>query len=110
MADETRVVRTAGVYGTFVLPGARTTPDGPADLQVTPEGTEITFEEWQILAKAAVDNQVVVRLDEDFPAERYAAAAQKREESSAEAPEAGTSVNGESTDTSTTGRRSRNGG
>src|SRR3982750_4316157 len=119
MADETRVVRTAGVYGNFVLPGLLETDDGPADLVLHPEGTEITFEQWKTIREAAVANQVVVRLDEDFPGELYAAEIEKAEAARAAEATAGTSgqkpseptptVDGN--DTSTSGRRgARTGG
>ena len=91
MADETRVVRTAGVYGNFVLPGLLETDDGPADLVLHPEGTEITFEQWKTVREAAVANQVVVRLDEDFPGELYAAEIEKAEAARAAEATAGTS-------------------
>jgi hypothetical protein len=67
MADEKRVVRTAGVSGEFRLPGLLETDDGPADLVITPEGTEVTQEQWLAVAEAATTNHVIVRLDEDFP-------------------------------------------
>jgi len=67
MADEKRIVRTAGVAGTFVLSGLLQTEEGPADLVITPEGTEVTREQWEAVAKAATENHVIVRLDEDFP-------------------------------------------
>lgn len=118
MADEKRVVRTAGVYGDFVLPGAQEGDDGPTDLVITPHGTEVTFEQWLTVADAAEVNAVVVRLDEDFPAELYAARAEKAKEAEAPAPSngeqkpaTGTEVDG--TDTSGTGsrqRRAANGG
>lgn len=117
MAEETRTARTAGVYGTFVLPGLGKDDEGNAvDLVVTPHGSEITFDQWMAVAEAAEANQVVVRLDEDFPGELYAAAAEKKQataeapkEASGQTPETGTQVDG--TDTSATGgRRSRNGG
>ena len=120
MADEKRVVRTAGVYGDFVLPGLGKDDDGnDTDLVVTPAGTEVTFEQWLTIADAAEVNAVVVRLDEDFPGELYAARAEKKgAEASAPAtdggenkPTTGTEVDG--TDTSGTGsrqRRAANGG
>src|SRR3982750_2756021 len=122
MADETRVVRTAGVYGNFVLPGLLETDDGPADLVLHPEGTEITFEQWKTVREAAVANQVVVRLDEDFPGELYAAEIEKAEAARAAEATAGTpeqkpsdptpTVDGSDAGTSGGGRRSRtqNGG
>lgn len=57
MADDKRVVRTAGVYGTFIV----------GDITITPEGVEVSRDEWLTIAESAVVNQVVVRLDEDFP-------------------------------------------
>lgn len=118
MADEKRVVRTAGVYGNFVLPGLLETDDGPADLVLHPEGTEITFEQWKAVRDAAVANQVVVRLDEDFPAELYAAEVEKREAErtaagaeSKQAVEPTPAVDGTDADANAgTGRRTRNGG
>jgi len=115
MADEKRTVRTAGVYGDFVLPGLGKDDDGnDTALVVSPHGVEVTFDQWMAIAEAAEANQVVVRLDEDFPGELYAAAAEKKQaeapkEASGSTPETGTQVDG--TDTSATGgRRSRNGG
>lgn len=116
MADEKRTVRTAGVYGDFVFPGLGRDDEGnEADLVVTPHGTDVTFDQWMAVADAAEVNAVVVRLDEDFPAELYTARAEKKDAESAppgggeQKPETGTVVDG--TDTSATGgRRSRNGG
>lgn len=58
MADEEkRVARTAGVSGTFHV----------GDLTITPEGVEVTQDQWENeVAPAAAANHVVVRLDEDF--------------------------------------------
>lgn len=67
MADEKRVVRTAGISGTLRMPGLLETDDGPADLDITPEGVEVTQAQWEKIAEAATANHVVVRLDEDFP-------------------------------------------
>lgn len=114
MADEKRVVRTAGVYGTFVLPGLGTDDEGnTADLAVTPHGVEVTFDQWLAIADAAEVNAVVVRLDEDFPGELYAANAEKKQAEvvKTEGPqneELKTVVDG--SDASTGGRRARNGG
>lgn len=115
MADEKRTVRTAGVYGDFVLPGLGKDDEGnDADLVVTPHGIEVTFDQWMAVAAAAEVNAVVVRLDEDFPGELYAAAAEKKQaesskEASGQEPSTGTVVDG--TDTSAAGtRRTRNGG
>jgi len=113
MADETRVVRTAGVYGNFVLPGLLDTDDGPADLVITPDGAEITFEQWKVVAEAATANHVVVRLDEDFPGELYAAELEKHQQAKADAASGNATGTGSSeptpqvdgTDTSTGGRR-----
>lgn len=61
MADEEkRVARTAGVSGEFRV----------GDLTITPEGTELTLDEWKTVAEAAVVNHVIVRLDEDFTPEQ----------------------------------------
>jgi hypothetical protein len=115
MADEKRTVRTAGVYGDFVLPGLGKDDEGnDTTLVVSPHGVEVTFDQWMAIAEAAEANQVVVRLDEDFPGELYAAAVEKKQaeaptkEASGSTPETGTQVDG--TDTSASGRRSRNGG
>lgn len=116
MADEKRVVRTAGVYGTFVLPGLAQTDEGPGDLEVTPHGVEVTFEQWMAIAEAAEVNAVVVRLDEDFPGELYAAHAEKKQAEAVKTDEPqnqeqkpATVVDG--SDASTGGRRgTRNGG
>lgn len=67
MADEKRVVRTAGISGTLRMPGLLETDDGPADLDITPDGVEVTRAQWEKIAEAATANHVVVRLDEDFP-------------------------------------------
>lgn len=67
MADEKRVVRTAGISGTLRMPGLLETDDGPADLDITPDGVEVTRAQWDKIAEAATANHVVVRLDEDFP-------------------------------------------
>ena len=111
MADETRIVRTAGVYGTFVLPGQGKDDEGnTVDLAITPDGAKVTFDQWMSIAEAAEANQVVVRLDEDFPGELYAAAAEKKQADAPkeQTPQTGTVVDG--TDTSTSGRRSAAGG
>lgn len=105
MADDKRVVRTAGVYGTFHV----------GDVTITPEGTEVSFEEWKTVAAAAVENQVVVRLDEDFPGELYAADAAKRLDEESPPPVTGDEENVEtppatSVPEQTSGRRARNGG
>lgn len=59
--EETRVARTAGSSGTFHV----------GELTVTPQGTELTRDQWLTVADAAVVNHVIVRLDEEFsrPAE-----------------------------------------
>lgn len=67
MADETRVVRTAGVSGEFRLPGLAHGDDGPEDLVITPDGIDVTRDQWLTVADAATTNHVIVRLDEDFP-------------------------------------------
>ena len=117
MADEKRVVRTAGVFGTFVLPGLAETDEGPGDLEITPHGVEVTFDQWLAIAEAAEVNAVVVRLDEDFPGELYAAHAEKKQAEVAKTDEPqsqeqkpATVVDG--TDASTSGRRrgAQNGG
>lgn len=118
MADEKRVVRTAGVFGDFVLPGLGRDDEGnEVDLVVTPHGGEVTFDQWMAIAEAAEANKVVVRLDEDFPGELYAAAAEKKQadaqvpkEASAQAPQTGTSVDGVDTSASGSRRSARNGG
>lgn len=94
MADDKRLARTAGVYGTFHV----------GDVTITPEGTEVSFEEWKTVAAAAVANQVVIRLDEDFSGELYAAEAAKRVEETS-APTDGTEVPEQ-----TSGRGRRTGG
>lgn len=106
MADDSkRVVRTPGMYGTFHV----------GDVTITPDGTEIDYEQWKTIAAAAVTNRVVVRLDEDFPAELYAADAQKRIDESGESKPAGgsdpTPIVGGTEQSTTGGRRSgaRNG-
>lgn len=85
MADETRVARTAGISGTLRLPGFLETPDGPADLDITPEGTEVTREQWEAISEAAAAGHVVVRLDEDFPFEPAAEEAPKTADTGPEA-------------------------
>lgn len=116
MADEKRTVRTAGVYGDFVLPGLGKDDDGnDTDLVVSPHGVEVTFDQWLVIADAAEVNAVVVRLDEDFPAELYAARAEKKDAEAAapasgeQKPETSTVVDGTET-SGTGGRRSRIGG
>lgn len=99
MADDKRVVRTAGVSGTFVLPGLLDTDDGPADLTITPEGVEVTREQWLAVAAAATQNHVIVRLDEDFPVELEPAPKAQEDETPSSPPagestESGTTVDG----------------
>jgi hypothetical protein len=104
MADETRLVRTAGVAGEFRLPGLLNTPEGPADLVITPEGTEVTQEQWLAVAEAATVNHVIVRLDEEFPvavAETQAPPPGAGEENKIE--DTGTAVDGAETPPSSTG-------
>lgn len=118
MADETRTVRTAGVYGDFVLPGLGKDDEGSdTALVVSPHGVEVSFDQWMAIAEAAEENQVVVRLDEDFPGELYAAAAEKKQAADAPKetsgdpkPETGTAVDGTETGSAGGRRSSRNGG
>lgn len=98
MADETtRLVRTAGVSGEFRLPGLLDTPDGPADLVITPDGVEVTKEQWLAVADAATTNHVIVRLDEEFPV----ATAESALESQSPAPGTGGETNDTTEETGT---------
>jgi len=101
MADETRVARTAGISGTLRLPGLLDTPDGPADLDITPEGVEVTRDQWTKIAAAATANHVVVRLDEDFPFQPPAEEAPKTADNGPETAEADATTETKTEDTGT---------
>lgn len=107
---ETRVARTAGVAGTLHV----------GELEITPEGTELTREQWDEVAAAAVQNHVIVRLDEEFPprpelmkadadanTEKPETGVEETEQTSG--PEQGPAVD-QQTPTPAAGRRGRTGG
>jgi hypothetical protein len=89
MADEKRVARTAGESGTFHV----------GDLTITPEGTELTRDEWMTVADAAVVSHVIVRLDEEFPPQAEPKAAEETDagaagENKEQTQDTGTAVDG----------------
>lgn len=59
MADEDkRVAYTTGIGGTLIV----------GDLVITPEGTEVTREQWTTVRDAAAQSRLQISLDRDFEA------------------------------------------
>jgi len=74
MAEEKRVARTASISGNFVV----------GDLTITPEGVELTKEQWISVRDAGFANGVRVALDDEFSPEVQEAP--EPESTDAEAP------------------------